>query len=266
MLELHAFEVAAFIGPENFGLLDFALGLQSCNAIRGKKEFAFFGLHYGVFIIRMKCESAIVRDGPRSGSPDHRRYIVANFGGFVFAAADYREFHPDGRADMVFVFDFGFGERRGIEKAPIDWLASTVHVALFHKVEERVGDSGFVVEAHREIRIVPAAKNSQTFEIFLMLFDVAVGEGPAQLAEFRRSNFTFAAKFFFDLCFDGKTVAIPPGNIRGIVAGHALGLDDQIFQNFIQAGAQVDGACGIGRAIVQNKQRLSGAGMQNFLI
>src|SRR5258708_27357991 len=133
MLELLAFEVAACIRPENFGLLDFALGLQSRNAISGKKEVAFFALHYRVLVIRMKCESAIVRNGPWSGCPDHCGNIVANFRGFVFAAADYREFHPDGRADMVFVFDFGFGERRGIEKAPIDWLVPAVQVALFHK-------------------------------------------------------------------------------------------------------------------------------------
>src|SRR5882762_5824691 len=173
----------------------------------------------------MKCESAIVRNGPWSGCPDHSGNIGANFAGFVLATPHHAEFHPDGRADMVFVFDFGFGERRGIEKAPIDWLASAVYIALFHKVEKGIGDSGFVVEAHGEIRIVPTAKDSQTFEIFLVLLDVAVGEGPAQLAELRRSNFTFAAKFFFDLCFDGKTVAIPPGHVGSVVASHALGLD-----------------------------------------
>ena len=34
MLEQHPFKVAAFIRRENFGLLDFAFGLQSRNAIR----------------------------------------------------------------------------------------------------------------------------------------------------------------------------------------------------------------------------------------
>src|SRR5258708_26421442 len=105
----------------------------------------------------MKCESAIVRNGPWSGCPDHCGNIGGNFGGFVLATSHHAEFHPDGRAHMVFVFDFGFGEPRGIEEAPIDWLASTVHAALFHKVKERDRDSGFCVQTPSHVTDGPAA-------------------------------------------------------------------------------------------------------------
>src|SRR6266403_1493555 len=54
MPEQHAFEVAALVCRENFGFLDFALGLKRGNTINSKKKLAFFGLHDSVLIIRMK--------------------------------------------------------------------------------------------------------------------------------------------------------------------------------------------------------------------
>ena len=109
------FEIAAFVRPENFGF-GFAFGLQSCNAIRCKQQLAFFGLYRDIVIIGMKRQPAIVRNGPRSCGPDHGRNVCGDFRGFVFAASNHAEFHPDGRADMVFVFHFGFGEGGGIER------------------------------------------------------------------------------------------------------------------------------------------------------
>src|SRR5690349_8049172 len=128
----------------------------------------------------MERQRAIVRNGPRRGGPDDRRYITGDFCSFAFTTADYLKFHPDRRADMVFVLHLGFGERRGIDKAPIHRLTSTVYVAFFHKVQEGIGNGGLISEAHGEVGIVPASKNAQAFEIAFVLLDIAGSEFAAE--------------------------------------------------------------------------------------
>ena len=99
-----------------------------------------------------------------------------------------------------------------------------------------------------------------------MLLNVAGCEFAAELPEFRRRNFAFAAEFLFDLGFDGKAVAIPSRDVRGVVACHTLGFDDQVFQNFVQPGAEMDRARGIGRTVVKDEKRFAFTRIENLLI
>src|SRR5260221_11669444 len=85
---------------------------------------------------------------------------------------------------MIFVFNFGFGERSGIVNAPIDRLASAIDVALFDEVEEGVGGGGLVLVAHREVGGVPTAEDSDALEVGLVLLDVTRGQFAAEPAEF----------------------------------------------------------------------------------
>ena len=70
-----------------------------------------------------------------------------------------------------------------------------------------------------------------------MLLDVARGKFAAEAAKFGGRNFAFATEFFFDLGFDGEAVAIPAGDVRSVMAGHGLGFDDEVFENFVEARA-----------------------------
>ena len=38
------------------------------------------------------------------------------------------------------------------------------------------------------------------------------------------------------------------------MARHTLGLDDEVFENFVEAGAQMDGSGGIRRSVVQDEK------------
>ena len=111
MLEFHSFEISPFVHRENFCLLYLAFGLQRSDPIDSQQQLALFRLHNRILVVRMKGECAIMRDGPRSGGPDDGGDIAANFCSFVLATADHRKFHPDGRAHVIFIFDFGFCER-----------------------------------------------------------------------------------------------------------------------------------------------------------
>src|SRR6266481_7079052 len=149
MLKFHTLEIAALEGGANFGFLDAALGLQSGHAVGGQKQCALFGFDDGVVEIGMKGERAIVRNGPGSSGPDDGADFTVNFRGIPLAAADNCELHPNRRAGVIFVFDFGFGERGAVVEAPVDGLAAAVDVALFHEIEKRSGDRSLVFMAHR---------------------------------------------------------------------------------------------------------------------
>ena len=182
--------------------LDAAFSLQRCNAIGSEEQRALFGFNDHVFEVGMKGQRAIVRNGPGRSRPDNRADIGSDVGGCASAADDSPELHPDGRAGVIFVFHFGFCECGAVKEAPIDRLAPAIHVTLFHEVEKSPRNGGFIVVAHRQVRIVPAAENSQSLEIFLILLDVARRKFPAQFAELRRGDFTFSAQLFFNLSLD----------------------------------------------------------------
>ena len=120
--------------------------------------------------------------------------------------------------------------------------------------------------AHREVWIVPTPKNTEAFEIALVLLNIARGKFAAEAAKFRRWNLSFAAKLFFDLRFDGETMAIPPRHVRGVMARHGFRFDDEVFQDFIETGTEMDGARRIRRAIVQNKKWFALSSCKNGIV
>ena len=61
-------------------------------------------------------------------------------------------------------------------------------------------------------------------------------------------------------------MAIPSGHVRGVMAGHGFRFDDEVFQDFVETRAKVDGAGGIGRAIMQDKKRFTLACRENGFI
>src|SRR5437016_14218618 len=158
---------------------------------------------------------------------------------------------------MVFVFDFGFGESGAIKEAPVHGLAAAVDVTFFHEIEKGACDGGFILMAHRQVGIIPAAENAEALVVFFVLFDVAESELAAERAEFRGRNFSLSTQLFFHLGFNWQAMAIPAWHVGCVMPGHALGLDDQVLEDFVQARAEVNFASGIWRAVMQNKERLA---------
>src|SRR5439155_24359988 len=109
-------------------------------------------------------------------------------------------------------------------------------------------------------------ENADELEIFFVLLDVRERELAAQFAQFTGGYFPLAAQLFLHLGFNGQSVAIPAGHVRRIVSSHALGLDNQIFEDFIQASAEMHFARGIWRAVMKNKERLAFASLENAFI
>src|SRR5438270_130263 len=138
-------------------------------------------------------------NGPWSGGPNYGGHIAADFRGFARTATHYTKFHPDRWAGVVFVFHLGFGQSGGIMDAPIYRLTPAIDVAALHEVQKRAGDRRFVIEAHREVRIAPASKDPEAFEVAFVLLDKARRKLAAKFAELRGRHFAFAAQLLFHL-------------------------------------------------------------------
>ena len=168
---------------------------------------------------------------------------------------------------MVLVFDFGLGQRRAVLDAPVHRLEALIHVAAVQKLDERARDHRVVVRAHGQVRIVPLAQHAEALEILALDLDELLGVLAAGAPDVQRGHLGFArAQIAIHLDFNGEPMAIPPRHIGGVETRHGLGLDDEVLQNLVESGAQVDPAVGVGRPVVQDVGGAAGARGANGLV
>ncbi len=168
---------------------------------------------------------------------------------------------------MILVFDFGFGEGGAVLHAPMDGFEALVDVAVGEEIDEGLGDDGLVFGAHREVGIFPAAEDAEALEFAAVDIDELGGVGAAGGADVGDGHGGLAlAEFGVDLQFDGQAVAVPAGDVGGVEAGHGLGLDDEVLQDLVECGAEVDVAVGVGRAVVKDELGAAGAGFADAAV
>jgi hypothetical protein len=59
---------------------------------------------------------------------------------------------------------------------------------------------------------------------------------------------------------DGQSVAVPAGDVRGIMAEHGARLDDKVLEDLVEGRPHVDVAVGVGRPVVKDEGRAAGGG------
>ncbi len=153
------------------------------------------------------------------------------------------------------VFDFRLGQRRARRDAPIHRLLAAINKAFLNDVREQSQFIGLVFLVERQIGIVPVAQHTEPLELRALNVDVFAGVGVAGPADRHRVGAGIAglAHFLRDLEFNRQAVTIPPGNIRRAFAAYGLVFDDDVLENFVQRGADMDVAIGKRRAVMQDK-------------
>jgi len=207
-------------------------------------------------------------NGPGRGGPDdHGHFFTGQFGPHGADIGIKSELDVNRRRVMIRVFHFRFGQRRFARCAPVHRLLSLVNAAVEIKLAELRDGGGFIRIRHGQIGIVPLAENSQTFELRALDVDEFFGVHAAGAALFhlRQAGF-LAAQFLVDLVFDGQTVAVPPRHEHAVEAGHVLGLDDNVLDDFIERRAQMDVAVGVRRAVVQDIRRAAFGRRPDFAV
>src|SRR5580700_162514 len=126
----------------------------------------------------MESQGPIVGQSPRGGRPNHRANITHSLGTHL-PAARCAELDPNRRTCAIFVLDLCLGQRCRIVNAPINRFAAAIGESLLHETKQSASDNGLVIVAHGQIWIIPAAQDSQSLEVPLMLLDVTRGKLPA---------------------------------------------------------------------------------------
>ena len=153
---------------------------------------------------------------------------------------------------MHLVLDLGLGQRRAVVDAPVDRLQSAIDEALFKEAVKGLQRARFVVAGHGLVGRIPAAKAANALKLRGLQVDVFLRVGAAGLQNGRNRHLKlFAAQVLVHLDLDGQAVAVVAGDVGSVESGHGFGFDDEILEAFVEGVAQVNGAVGVRRAVVE---------------
>ena len=220
-----------------------------------------------VLLSGLEGHSLVGRNGPRGRGPDDEvdRAIES-----LQARGLTRKLKADedGGRGLVGVLDLGFGKRGMAVLAPVDGLMAAIdHAAVEHGLED-LDVGGIVLMIKRQVRIIPVAEHAQATEAGLLELDVLDSELVAELADLRHRSLIelSGAEFLLNLVLDGLAMAIPTGDIRGLIALHCLIAVDDVLGDLVHGMADVNRAVSIRRTIVQDELLVSLVLFQNLLI
>ncbi len=173
-----------------------------------------------------------------------------------------REAHVDlGALVVLVVLDLGLGERRAARDAPVDGLLGLVDEALLGEGGELAHDRRLVAGRHRQVGIGPLAHHAEPLELVALDAHELLGVLAALLPERdRRHRVLLRAQVALDLELDRQAVAVPAGPVGSVVAHHRAAAHDDVLQDLVEGGAEVDVAVGVGRPVVQHEARRALAG------
>ena len=137
MLEVEALELASGKVSEFARIGQAALLGGVFRELRGDDINLAARFQGHVFFIGMESDGHGRGQRPGSCGPDDgEKFFAGQRGIELRRIVEQSIFHPDGRAGVVFVFDFGFGERRFVVHAPVDRAQAFVDESVFEKREK----------------------------------------------------------------------------------------------------------------------------------
>ncbi len=180
--------------------------------------------------------------------------------------ADHRKAHPDRRAGVVVILDLGFRQGGLFHRRPHHRAQAAIQRAVQQELADFPGDGGFRRRVHGGVAVAPGALHAQAAELAGLHAHPVVGVGAAFGAEIQDRDRLLGrvpllgAMVFLDLPLDRQAVAVPAGDVVGVIAGHLAGTVDHVLVDLVQRRADMDVAVRIRRPIVQDEQRSPGGG------
>ena len=157
------------------------------------------------------------------------------------------------------IFDFGFGQRRLLDGRPHHRAIAAIEQAIARELVQLARDHRFGAIIHRGVGLVPLADDAQPLELFALHADPVIGEFAAIFPKLIDRNGVLGlpvlAITLLDLPFDRKTVTVPAGDIRRILAEHRLRAADEVLEDLVQPRADVQVAIRVRRAVVKDEER-----------
>ena len=260
------FEIVRADGPQLLVAFD-ARGAQNVAGQRVGQDQPVAGLRPVAVgrrshLVQAIGEAAGIADRPVAGDrpgrrrPDDNR-SAQNVSGRIVRPGDNGELRPDRVGFVIEIFDFRLGERGALDDRPHDRLRAAIELAACGELHQLSGDQRLRFERHRQVGIVPASDHAEPLELLALDLDPVLGEFTAFAPEIvDRDGASVPAPgavLLLDLPLDRQAVAVPARNVVGVLAQHLPGPVDEILEDLVEAGADVDVAVGVGRPVVQDE-------------
>ena len=206
------------------------------------------------------ADGQVARQGPGGGGPDHEEDV------FVFVqlapGIQHGEFHEDGAAGVLGVFDLRLRQGRLVLGAPVDGLLSFINIALLIHPAEDLHFLRLELGVHGAVGVIPVGQHAQALELGHLNVHVVLGELVAGVPEFGDGHLLAVQLLLLDDGgFDGHAVVVPAGGIAHVPARHGFVAVDEVLQAFVQGGAHMDLAVGEGGAVVEDEAGLAFAAL-----
>ena len=211
-------------------------------------------LHGHVEEILMEGDRQIRGDRPGGRRPDDDGDLLAGeLRDALGNIGNAGKFDIDRRRRVVLVFDLRFRERGLARGAPVDGLLPLVDASVQVELPELGDRRRLVAVGHRKVGLVPLPEHPETFELLPLDPHVSVGVNPAETALVRLGHRCLLfAQFLVHLVLDGQTVTVPAGDVYAVAARHVLRLDEDVLDDLVERGAQVDIPVGIGGTVMED--------------
>ena len=157
------------------------------------------------------------------------------------------------------VLDLRLGERGLLHRRPQYRAQAAIQRAVQQELADLGGDRGLGRIVHGGVALAPGALDAETAKLRHLHREPVLGVGAALGAELQHRDRVLVllglAVLLLDLPLDRQAVAVPAGDVVGVVAGHLAGAVDDVLVDLVQRGADMDVAVRIGRAVVQDEFR-----------
>ena len=226
------------------------------DELLGEDNVATVDLDHDVVGVGHQADSGVGRKGPRRSGPDEHVGITGGAGGFENAGHGVKlELHVNGRGNLVGIFDFRLGQSRVTLLAPVDGLTAAIHLALEVHIAENLHVAGLEVRDIGEVRVIPVGVDAKTLEAVALDADVLRCPLAAQTAQLglRRFLHLIGTQSDLDHMLDRLAVAVPTRHVRGEVPALGMAFIHEVLQHLVEGVADVDGAVGVRRAVVQDE-------------
>ena len=174
-------------------------------------------------------------------------------------ALGHRKAHPDRRAGVVVILDLGFGQGGLFDRRPHHRAQAAIKRSVQQEFADLAGDGGLGRGVHGGVAVAPVALHAQAAELLRLHRHPVRRIGPALGAEIQDRDgvlvLVLARGILLDLPLDRQAVAVPAGDVVGVIASHLAGAVDHVLMDLVQRGADVDVAVRVGRPVVQDEQR-----------
>ena len=224
--------------------------------------------HHVVGVGRQR-HGRVRRKRPGRGGPDEHVGVARSACSLEHAGHDiHLELHEDGRRRLVGVLDLGLGKRRVAALAPVDGFAAAVHRAVEVHLLEHLDVARLVVRREREVRMLPIGVHAEALEALALHVDVFLGPFAAEAAQrglVDLGHFVGAESLLHHM-LDGLAVAVPAGHVGREEPALRMGLVHEVLEDLVEGMADMDGAVGVRRAVVQDEGLAVLVLLENLLV